>query len=289
MVVPFPPGGGTDVLGRVLGQKLAAAMGQPVVIDNRVGAGGSIGATFVAKATPDGYTILFISSSFAIQPSATPDLQYDSVRDFAPISLAFSSPYLLVTNPSLEVRSVKELLELAKARPGKINCATGGPGSALHLAAELFNSLSRANIVLVPYKGAVGITDLIAGHIEMAFAGMPQTLPHLRTDRLRALAVTTPSRSALLPDLPTLHESGVPSYDVTVWYGMMAPARTPKAVIAKFHAEIVKALQAPDVKQTVSGLGIDPVGSTPGKFADTIRLEINKWNNLSKRGGIRAG
>ena len=287
LVLPVPPGGGTDVLGRVLGQKLSAAVGQPVVIDNRVGGGGSIGTTFVSKAAPDGYTILFVSSSFTIQPSATPNLQYDSIRDFAPITLAFSSPYLLVVNPSLEARSVKELLDLARLRPGKINCATAGPGSALHLAAELFNSLSRVNIVLVPYKGPVGITDLIAGHIEIAFAGMPQTLPHIRTERLRPLAVTTPSRSSLLPDIPTLHESGVAGYDVTVWYGMMAPARTPKNIIAKYHTEIVKVLQGTDVKQTVSSLGIDTVGSTPEKFADTIRIEINKWNNLSKQSGFR--
>jgi tripartite-type tricarboxylate transporter receptor subunit TctC len=288
LLVGFSPGGATDVVARILGKKLSEAWGQQVVIDNRAGAAGIVATEITAKANPDGYTLLFVSSSFAIQPSVTPKLPYDSRRDFSPITLAVSAPYLLVVNPALEAKSVRELIDLAKARPGQISCATAGPGSALQLAAELFSGMAGVNIVNVPYKGAVGITDLLAGHVQMAFAGLPQSLPHTRTGRLRALAVTTPARAMVLPDIPTLSEAGVPGYDVTVWYGMIAPAGTPRAVIRKLNSDVVSMLKSADVRQILSELGIDPVGSTPEQFAATIRQDIEKWLKMAKRGSTRS-
>ncbi len=283
LLVGFSPGGATDVVARILGKKLTDAWGQQVVIDNRAGAAGILATEMTAKANPDGHTLLFISSSFAIQPSVTPKLPYDPLRDFAPVTLAISSPYLLVVHPALEAKSVRELIDLAKAKPGQLSCATAGPGSALQLAAELFISMAGVNILMVPYKGAVFVTDLLAGNVQMAFSGMPQALPHLRSGRLRLLAVTTPARSAILPDTPTLAEAGVPGYDVTVWYGMIAPAGTPRAVIGRLNSGMVKALQAPDVRQILADLGIDPVGSTPEQFRATIRRDIEKWMQVAKR------
>ena len=284
LLVGFSPGGASDVVARILGRKLTDTWGQPVVIDNRAGAAGILATEMTAKAAPDGHTLLFISSSFSIQPSVNPKLPYDPRRDFAPVTLAISSPYLLVVHPAVEAKSVRELIDLAKAKPGLLNCATAGPGSALQLAAELFTSMARVNIVMVPYKGAVFVTDLLAGNVQMAFSGMPQALPHVRSGRLRLLAVTTPARAAILPDTPTLAEAGVPGYDVTIWYGMIAPAATPKAVVAKLNAGIVAALRAPDVRQALSELGLDPVGSTPGEFATTIRRDIDKWLRVAKGG-----
>lgn len=283
LLVGFSPGGATDVVARILGKKLTDAWGQQVVVDNRAGAAGILATEMTAKANPDGHTLFFVSSSFAIQPSVTPKLPYDSLRDFAPVTLAVSAPYLLVVNPAVEAKSVRELIELAKARPGQLSCATAGPGSALHLAAELFHSMAGVNIVNVPYKGAVFVTDLLAGNVQMAFSGLPQALPHTRSGRLRLLAVTTLARSAILPDTPTLSEAGVPGYDVTVWYGMIAPAGTPRAVIGKLNFEIVRALQAADVRQILADLGIDPVGSTPEQFAAAIRRDIEKWMQVAKR------
>jgi tripartite-type tricarboxylate transporter receptor subunit TctC len=287
LLVGFSPGGASDVVARILGRKLTDTWGQPVVIDNRAGAAGILATELTAKANADGHTLLFISSSFAIQPSVTPKLPYDPLRDFAPVTLAVSSPYLLVVHPALEAKSVRELIDLAKAKPGSINCATAGPGSALQLAAELFSSMTRVNIVMVPYKGAVFVTDLLAGNVQMAFSGMPQALPHVRGGRLRLLAVTTPARAAILPDTPTLAEAGVPGYDVTIWYGMIAPAATPKAVVGKLNAGIVTALKAPDVRKILGELGLDPVGSTTGEFAATIRRDIEKWIQIAKRGGAQ--
>ncbi|OGA44083.1 MAG: hypothetical protein A3G24_21575 [Betaproteobacteria bacterium RIFCSPLOWO2_12_FULL_62_13] len=287
LLVGFSPGGASDVVARILGKKLTDTWGQQVVVDNRAGAGGILATEMTAKANPDGHTLLFISSSFAIQPSVRPKLPYDPLRDFAPVTLAVSSPYLLVVHPALEAKSVRELIDLAKAKPGQLGCATAGPGSALQFAAELFISMAGVNILMVPYKGAVFVTDLLAGNVQMAFSGMPQALPHVRSGRLRLLAVTTPARSAILPDTPTLAEAGVPGYDVTVWYGMIAPAGTPRAVIGKLHSDVVRALQAPDVRQILADLGIDPVGSTPEQFRAMIRRDIEKWMQVAKRTGTR--
>ncbi len=282
MLVGFTPGGTSDVVARIVSKKLTEAWGQQFVVDNRAGAGGIVATEITARAVPDGHTLFFVSSSFSMQPSATPNLPYDIQRDFAPVTLAVSSPYVLVLHPSVDARNVKELIALARAKPGQLASATGGPGSAIQSTAELFNSMAGINILLVPYKGAVAITDLIAGQVHMTFAGFVQTMPHVRGGRLRAIAVSSAQRSALLPDLPTVAEAGVPGYDVTVWYGLVAPANTPRAVIAKLNAGFVKTLQAPDVKQNLTDLGVDIVGSTPQQFATIIRADADKWMRLAQ-------
>ncbi len=283
VLVGFSPGGTSDVVARIVAKRLADAWHQPFVVDNRAGAGGVVATEITARAAADGHTLIFLSSSFSMQPSVTPNLPYDIVRDFAPVTLAVSSPYVLVLHPSVEARNIKELIALAKARPGQLSSATAGPGSAIQGTAELFNTMAGVNILLVPYKGAVGIIDLIAGQVHMSFAGLVQTMPHVRSGRLRAIAVSSAQRSALLPDLPTVAEAGVPGYDVTVWYGLISPANTPRAIISKLHAGFVQALKAPDVKQNLTDLGVDIVGSTPQQFAAVIRADADKWLRLAKQ------
>lgn len=289
LLVGFVPGGGSDLVARILAKKLAEAWGQPFIVDNRAGAGGIVAAEITAKANPDGYTLLMTSSSLTIQPSAVDKLPYDTLRDFAPVTLAVSAPYLLVVHPALEAKSVKELIELAKSRPGKINSATAGSGSSVHLSAVLFNSMAGVDIVLVPYKGVAGVTDLIAGQVQMTFQGLPVLMPHVKAGRLRPLAVTSSSRTPLYPEIPTIAEAGVAGYDVTAWYGVIGPARMPQSIIDKLHAGISSALQAADVRQTLSGLGLSAVGSTPRQFAETIRVETEKWKQVTKRAGLQPG
>lgn len=282
MLVGFSPGGTSDVVARIASKKLTEAWGQQFVVDNRAGAAGILAAEMTARAAPDGHTLFFISSSFSMQPSATPNLPYDTLRDFAPVTLAVSSPYVLVLHPSVEARSVKELIALAKAKPGQLSSATGGRGSAIQGTAELFNTMAGVDILLVPYKGAVGITDLLAGQVHTSFAGFVQTMPHVRSGRLRAIAVTSAQRSALVPELPTVAEAGVPGYEVTVWYGLVAPAHTPRAIVNKLNAGFVKVMQAPDVKQNLTDLGVDIVGNTPEQFATIIRADLDKWMKLAR-------
>jgi tripartite-type tricarboxylate transporter receptor subunit TctC len=288
MLVGFSPGGGTDVAARIIGKKLSEAWNQQIVIDNRAGAGGLVAFEMTAKANPDGYTLLATSPSFAIQPSIAAKLPFDPIRDFAPITQASSAPYLLVLYPGVEARSVKELIDLAKANPGKLNYASGGIGSAQHLTAELFRLMAGIHIVHVPYKGAVSVPDVIAGRIQMLFSGVPQALPHVQAGRLRALAVTTPARSPAVPEVPTVAEAGVAGFDVTVWYGILATGRTPKPIIDKLNREIVRALQSADVRQQLMSLGLEPVGSSPGQFGSTIRAEMAQWAQVVKQAGIKA-
>ena len=288
MLVGFSPGGATDVAARIIGKKLSEAWNQQIVIDNRAGAGGLVAFEMTARANPDGYTLLATSPSFAIQPSIAARLPFDPIRDFAPITEACSAPYLLVLYPGIEARSVKELIGLAKANPGKINYASGGIGSAQHLTAELFRLMAGIQIVHVPYKGAVSVPDVIAGRIQMLFSGVPQALPHVQGGRLRALAVTTPARSPAVPDVPTVAEAGVPGFDVTVWYGILATGRTPKPIIDKLNGEIVRALQSADVRQQLTSLGLEPVGNTPGQFGAKIRTEMAQWAQVVKQAGIKA-
>ena len=287
MLVGFSPGGGTDVAARIIGKKLSEAWNQQIVIDNRAGAGGLVAFEMTAKANPDGYTLLATSPSFAIQPSIAARLPFDPIRDFAPITQASSAPYLLVLYPGVEAKSVKELIDLAKAHPGKLNYASGGIGSAQHLTAELFRLMTGIQIVHVPYKGAVSVPDVIAGRIQMLFSGVPQALPHVQGGRLRALAVTTPARSPAVPEVPTVAEAGVPGFEVTVWYGILATGRTPKPIIDKLNREIVKALQSADVRQQLVSLGLEPAGSTPGQFGAKIRAEMAQWAQVVKRAGIK--
>jgi tripartite-type tricarboxylate transporter receptor subunit TctC len=287
-IVGFTPGGTSDVVARLLAVKLAETWPQPLVVDNRPGAGGNLANEIVARSAPDGYTLLCASSSFSIIPAVTRALSYSPTRDFAPVTLASSAPYLMVLYPAVPAQSVKELIALAKAQPGKLNYASAGSGSTLHLAGELFKSLAGVDIVHVPYKGATGITDLIAGAVQLSFAGLPQTLPHVKSGRLKALAVTTLRRAAAVPDLPTIAEAGVPGYEVDPWYGVIAPAGTPRAIIDRLNAAFGRALAAPDVKEKFLLQGIEPRSSTPAEFSGIIGKEIVKWSKVVSDAGIRA-
>lgn len=285
MLVGFTPGGTSDVVARMLSRKLSEAWGQQFVVDNRAGAAGMLATELTARAAPDGHTLIFISSTFSMQPSSTPNLPYDPLRDFTPVTLAVASPYVLVVHSAVEARSVKELIALAKAKPGQLSSATAGPGSAIHVAAELFNTMAGVNILLVPYKGAVGVTDLIAGQVSMSLTGFAQTMPHVKIGRLRALGISSANRSTLVPELPTIAESGVPGFDVTIWYGVVAPAKLPKPILAKLHHGVAQALKTPDVRQSLTDLNLEIVGNTPEQFAAIIRNDIDKWMKLAKKKG----
>lgn len=287
MLVGFSAGGATDVAARIIARKMSDLWNQQVVIDNRPGAGGLVAFELTARANPDGYTLLATSPSFAIQASMSAKLPYDPLRDFAPVTQASAAPYLLVLHPAVEAKSVRELIDLAKANPGKLNYASGGTGSAQHLTAELFRLMAGIDIVHVPYKGAVNIPDLIAGRVQMLFSGLPQALPHVQGGRLRAIGVTTPARSPAMPDVPTIAEAGVPGYEVTVWYGILTTGRTPKPVVDKLNAGIVQALQSADVRQQLTSMGLEPVGNPAAEFGAKIRTEIAQWAQVIKRAGIR--
>ena len=282
MLVGFTPGGTSDVVARIISKKLTDAWGQQFVVDNRAGAAGMLAVELTARAAPDGHTLIFISSTFSMQPSSTAKLPYDPLRDFTPVTLAVASPYILVTHPSVEAKSIRELIALAKARPGHLTSATAGPGSAIQVTAELFNSMADVNILMIPYKGVVGITDLIAGQVNMAFAGFAQSMPHVKNGRLRVLGISTLTRSSLLPDVPAIAESGVPGFDVTIWYGLVAPANLPKPVLAKLYGGVAQTLKAPDVRQSLTDLSLDIIGNTPEQFAAIIRTDIDKWIKLAK-------
>lgn len=288
LIVGFTPGGGSDTVARLLALKLAETWPQPFVVDNRPGAGGNLASELVARAAADGYTLLMASSSFSIIPAIHRELTYDPVKDFAPVTLASSAPYLLVLNPAVPVQTVKELIALAKAQPGKLNYASAGSGSTLHLAGELFKSMAGVNIVHVPYKGPNGIPDLIAGAVQLSFAGLPQTLTHVKAGRLKGIAVTTLRRAAAVPDLPTIAESGVPNYEVDPWYGVIAPAGTPRAVIDKLQAAFGRALAAPDVKEKFMLQGLEARASTPAEFSTMVVNEIGKWSKVVRDAGIKA-
>ena len=287
MLVGFSPGGGTDVAARIVTRKLAETWGQQVVVDNRPGAGGLLAFELVAKANPDGYTLLASSPSFAIQPSIAAKLPYDPLRDFAPITVASAAPYVLTLYPGVEAKSVSELIALAKANPGKLNYASGGVGSAQHLTAELFNLMTGIRMTHVPFKGAVSMPDVVAGRVQLVFSGVPQALPHLQAGRLRAIGVTTPARAATLPAVPTIAEAGVPGYEVTVWYGIFATGRTPKPVLDKLNADFVKAIRSADVRQQLTALGLEPVGNPAAEFGRAVREEIKRWADVVKRAGIK--
>jgi tripartite-type tricarboxylate transporter receptor subunit TctC len=287
-IVGFTPGGGSDMVARLLGQKLGEAWGQPVVVDNRPGAGGNLANELVVKSAADAYTVLIASSSFTIQPALYSNLSYQPVKDFAPVALASSSPYLLVVHPAVPAQSVKELIALAKAQPGKLNYASAGAGSALHLASELFKSMAGVDIVHVPYKGTNGIPDLIAGAVQMTIAGPPQTLTHVRAGRLRALAVTSSKRAVVAPQLPTMAEAGVPGYEVEAWYGALVPAASPRARVDQLAAAINRALASADLREKLAVQGLDPRGGSPAEFATVIRDDIAKWGRVVKDAGIKA-
>lgn len=286
LIVPFPPGGSTDIIGRIVAQKLTESWGQQVIVDNRGGAGGQIGVESAANSAPDGYTLVVGHiGTFGVNPSLYPKLRYDAVKDFVPISLVARVPNMLAVHPSLP-SSVKALVALAKAKPGTLNYGSSGSGSNPFLCVEFFKMLTGTDIVHVPYKGTGPmLTDLIAGQISLTINGVPPLLPHVKNQRLRALGVASEKRLALLPDLPTIAESGVPGYEVVQWYGVLAPAGTPRSVVARVNADIVKFLSQPETAARMSGEGAIPSGSTPEQFGALIRSEIGRWAKVIKATG----
>jgi tripartite-type tricarboxylate transporter receptor subunit TctC len=289
MIVPFPPGGPNDILGRVVAQKLTEQLGQQVVIDNRGGAGGTIGAELAARAVPDGYTLLLGgTASLSINPGLHRKLPYDPLKDFAPVSLVGTAPSILVTHPSLPVKAVGDVIALARAKPGQLNFASAGIGTPPHLAGELFKSMAGVDMVHVPYKGGgPALVDLIAGQVNMYFSGISAALPLVKDGKLRGIAVTSAKRTALMPDTPTIAESGLPGYEVGNWYAIVAPAATPKAIVVRLNHEIVTALAVQDVKKRFVELAADPVGSTPEELLKYNRSEIAKWAKVIKSAGIK--
>jgi tripartite-type tricarboxylate transporter receptor subunit TctC len=288
LVVGFPPGGATDIVARLVGQKLSVSLGQAVVIDNRPGANSNIGAELAARAAADGYTLFMCTIANAINYSLYSNLPFDMIKDFVPVAQTASILSFLVVHPSLPVKSVKELIELAKSKPGELNYASSGIGGSPHLAAEMFKTMAGVNMVHIPYKGTgPELTDLLAGVVRIAFETTPAVLPHVKAGKLRALAVNSLKRTPLLPDLPTMSEAGLPGFEVTSWNGVLAPAGTPKEIVTRLNNEIVKALKMPDVHEKLSGLGADPVGNTPEQFAAFIQAEIKKWAKVIKESGAR--
>jgi tripartite-type tricarboxylate transporter receptor subunit TctC len=289
MIVPFAPGGPNDVLGRIVAQKLSEQIGQQVIVDNRSGAGGSTGTAAAAAAPPDGYTLLFSgTSSLAINPSLYSKLPYDALRDFAPVSLAGTAPSLLATHPSVPARTLKELIAVAKASPGKLNYASGGVGGTPHLAGELFKSLARVDLVHVPFRGAgPALVALASGQVDMYIGGISSVLPMVRDRRIRPIAVTSAKRTPLMPEMPTFIESGMPGYEVVNWYAVVAPAATPKPVVTKLNGEVVKALASPDVKKRFADLGTDAASSTPDQLAAYHREDLARWAKVIKAAKIQ--
>ena len=283
LIVTYPAGGGNDLIARMFAQKMTETMGQSVIVENRVGAGGTIGTNFVAKSNPDGYTLVLVSTPFAMSQTLYPNLPYDPVKDLAPISLIASVPNLLVVNPSVPAKSLKELIDLAHARPSALSAATLGSATTQHLAAALFNSMSKSDILLVPYKGsAPGINDLLAGHVQMMFNAIPSTLPYVKAGQLRALGVTGLARTVAAPEVPTIAET-LPGYEIITWFGMLAPAGTPPAIVARLNAEIQKIAQMPDIKKKMQDMGLDIEASSQADFTARIKAETVKWAE-----GIRA-
>jgi len=288
LVAPFAPGGGTDILARLFGQKLSETLGQQIIVDNRGGAGGTVGTDIAAKAPPDGYTLILVSASHAINPGLYQKLPYDSVNDFAPITQLATSPGILVVNPSLPVKSVKDLIALARAKPGQINYASAGSGTPPHLAGELFKVMAKIDMVHVPYKGnAPAFTDVIGGQVSLIFPTMPSAMPFIKSGRLRPIAVTSAKRAPAAPDIPTIAESGLPGYEATSWYGILAPAGTPQQIVARLHEALVSVISAPDMKDRLAAQGLDPLGNTPQQFAAVIKSEIVKWTKVVKASGAR--
>ena len=287
-ILPFPPGGPTDILGRLISDRLSAQLGQPVVTENRGGAGGNVGAEAAAKSAPDGYTIVLVAPSLAISPTLYTKLNYDPVKDLAPISLVATVPNVVLTQTA-HPATLREFIAAAKAKPGGMNFGSGGSGTSNHLAGELFNILTGANLTHVPYKGVnLAMQDVIAGRIDFVVIGVPAAAPHVRSGKLRALAVIAPQRLAALPEVPTVAEAGLAGFEVTTWYGILAPAGTPRPIIARLNTELVKVMHSPEMKERLAGIGTDPVTSTPEEFAAYIQAEIGKWGDVIRKAKLRA-
>ncbi len=289
-VVPFAPGGSTDTLARTMGVKLADALGQQVVVDNRPGGNGDIGMLIVAKAPPDGHTIVLgYIANLAIFPSLSARMPYDPVKDYAPITQPASSPNVMTAHPSVPARTLQELIALAKAKPGQLSFASTGVASVGHLTGELLNNLAGVKMTHIPYKGGgQAIIDLLGGHVQVMFSGFTAAMPHIKSGKIRALAITGAKRSPALADVPTIAEQGFPGVEATAWYGVLAPANTPKPVITRLHGELVRILKLPDVAQRLDGLGFEIVGSTPEEFGAYIKTEIRKWEKVVRASGAKA-
>jgi tripartite-type tricarboxylate transporter receptor subunit TctC len=288
MIAPSSPGSGVDIVARALAQKLSESLKQQVVVENRAGAGANLGAEIAAKAPPDGYTLFMGTPAHAIDPAFYRQLNYDIVRDFAPVSLATSGQYVLVAHPSVPAKSVKEFVALARARPGQLNYASAGNGNATHLAGELLKSLAKIDIVHVPYKGSgPALIDTIGGQVHFMFSNLTAALPHMKSGRLRALAVTGEKRTPAATDIPTMMEAGVPGYAVTSWYGVLVPAGTPQDVIARLNAEIGTAMRSSDMRSRLAAEGADPMPGSPAEFASLLKSEIAKWAKVIKASGVK--
>src|SRR5205809_3455330 len=288
-ILPFPPGGGTDILGRIIAERLTASLGQPVVTENRGGAGGNVGAEAAARSAPDGYTIVLVAPSLAISKTLYSKLNYDPVKDFAPVSLVATVPNVMVTHPSVPAATLAEFIRLAKTKPGEMNFGSGGSGTSNHLAGELFNIVTGTKLVHVPYKGVnLAMNDVLAGAIHLVVIGLPAAAPHIKSGRLRALGVIAPQRLPALPEVPTVAAAGLPDFEVTTWYGVLAPAGTPRPVVARLNGELAKILYSPDMKDKLSAIGTDPVTSTPEEFAAYLRQETAKWADVVRKAGLKA-
>jgi tripartite-type tricarboxylate transporter receptor subunit TctC len=288
IVVPFPPGGGTDILSRLIAQKLNEAFGQPVVVENRAGAGGTVGSAVVAKAPADGHTMLIVPAGYASYASLYRQLPFDPARDLAPVSLLASGPLILVVHPSLPVKSVKELIALARKRPGDINFGSPGAGTLPHLSAELFSSMSGIKMVHIPYRGAgAAVTDVLAGRVPVYFMNILQSLPLIKAGRLRAIGVTTPERTPIAPEIPSIAESGLKGFDMTNWYGLMVPAATPREAVGRLNAEVTRILRLPELREELAKGGMTMVASTPEQFREFLERETAKFARIIDAAGIK--
>jgi tripartite-type tricarboxylate transporter receptor subunit TctC len=288
LIVPFAPGGSNDIMARLIGQKFSEAFGQQVVADNRAGASGIIGTDIAAKAAPDGYTLLMMSLTFAVNPSLFRKLPYDTQKDLTPVTLVASAPLMLVVHPSIPAKSVQELVAYAKANPGKLNFGSGGPGTTPHLAGEMLKMMIGAQMTHVPYKGGgPALADLMGGQIQLMLENIPSTLPLAKSGKLRALAVTALTRSLLVPDLPTLDEAGLKGYEIVGWNGLFVPTGTPRAIVNLLHTTTAKALEQRDLKERLATLGAEGVGSSPDEFKAFVQAEIRKWARVVKEAGLK--
>ena len=288
MIVPFAPGGATDFMARVIAQKMQESMGQPVVVENKPGANAIVGTDFVAKSPPDGYALVLCAFGHATNPYLVAKLPYDSLKDLAPVTLLVTGPLMLAVHPSIPGNSVKDLVAYMKANPGKLNYASGGTGSSQHFAGELFQSMTGTKMVHVPYKGtAPAYTDLLSGQVSMIFDNMVTAHPQVKAGKLKALGVSSAQRAAQAPDVPTIAESGVSGFDTGIWHGFLTTGGTPREIVARLNAEIVKALNSPDVKEQFISRGLLPIGNTPEQFDAYIRTEMSKWSKIIKEAGIK--
>ena len=288
-ILPFPPGGGTDILGRIISERLAANLGQPVVTENRGGAGGNVGAEAAARSSPDGYTIVLVAPSLAISPTLYSKLNYDPVKDLAPVSLVATVPNVMITHPSVQAQTLQEFIALARQRPGAMNFGSGGSGTSNHLAGELFNIVTGTKLVHIPYKGVnLAMQDVLSGQVHLVFIGIPAAAPHIKAGRLRALALVAPQRTPALPEVPTVAEAGLKDFEVTTWYGIMAPAATPRPIVMRLNTELVKVMHAPETKERLAAMATDPLTSTPEEFGAYLKQEIAKWGDVVRKANLKA-